>query len=808
MKPFITLLYVALICHFSQAQIFVNVNATGANDGSSWADAFTNLQDALDASTTGVQIWMAAGTYVPQGPTPDSSHFLAKNPIELYGGFAGTETSVSERLWELNRTILSGDILGDDVEGDFFSHRSDNAHHVIILHAVNGSSVIDGVFFTRGATRLDAYAGDTRDTLYNRWRGGGLYIKNSNANIRNAVFNDNYGFQGSAFWANGNTSVTNSLQLDNVSVTDNYAVLGGNTWISQFDGVLISNSLFRNNRTDSYGGGLNLGNTNATVYNTRFLDNEVPGIGGAVFTFQNASTLINKPVLHFEKCTFSGNKASNGGAIRMNNFVKAYSLIIDSCLFAGNAADTFGYAGAIDVEDFEDFSLDQTSDIIIRGSEFTGNSGGYGGAILVFNVDDTVNLIVDHSIFSNNSAIFGGAIEAAAGYGGKLINKFTNTTFSQNSANYHGGAVVFEQYQNLFNIRYLIEDCIFTGNVANFGGAISNLPSPPYLGNIGVIRNTEFLGNTGTIAAGAILSNAETFSVENSLFKNNLTFGSDPVYTGGGAILLLENANITLRNSIFDFNSSATKAGAFFIEEGSTAKFENSLFYNNQGTSTITNGGHLDLVNNTFSGNQSGMLLTGGENTFQNNIFNNGSDNLIIGGEPTITSLGGNISNDGTMSIALTGHNGYADIHNTDPLIGADFVPQTGSPAVDAGNPENILMPFDLAGNPRIHGNSIDIGSYESFLTSIKNATWNTAACIVYPNPVRDNLTFKIGDEWIGTLGISMYDQSGRLVMSETQAKSASTQQFTIGDLRLSPGEYYLMIKTDRKTFGHKVVVQ
>lgn len=135
MKHCILLLLSFLSYGSIEAQIFVKLDAAGNNDGTSWADAYTNLQSAIDASTTGGQLWIAGGTYKPQGNTPDSSHFLALKAIQLYGGFAGTESQLEERDPVINETILSGDKNGDDVAGQFSSFRSDNAHHVLILHA-------------------------------------------------------------------------------------------------------------------------------------------------------------------------------------------------------------------------------------------------------------------------------------------------------------------------------------------------------------------------------------------------------------------------------------------------------------------------------------------------------------------------------------------------------------------------------------------------------------------------------------------------------------------------------------------------
>ncbi|MBK7938735.1 MAG: hypothetical protein IPJ82_17340 [Lewinellaceae bacterium] len=52
----------------SAQTIYVKSNASGANNGSSWADAFTSLDAALAAAVPGNQIWVAAGTYKPANP--------------------------------------------------------------------------------------------------------------------------------------------------------------------------------------------------------------------------------------------------------------------------------------------------------------------------------------------------------------------------------------------------------------------------------------------------------------------------------------------------------------------------------------------------------------------------------------------------------------------------------------------------------------------------------------------------------------------------------------------------------------------
>src|SRR6185436_340166 len=154
--------------------------ATPGGSGTSWNRAFQSLQDALVVAGPGHEIWVAAGVYKPTSSTDKSISFIMKNEVAIYGGFNGTETTLSQRNWSTNVTTLSGDIGTPD-------DNSDNSYHVIanIENNIDYSAVLDGFTITGGNAGAVYY-------------GGGMRNSATTPTINNCIFVGNTGGEGGA----------------------------------------------------------------------------------------------------------------------------------------------------------------------------------------------------------------------------------------------------------------------------------------------------------------------------------------------------------------------------------------------------------------------------------------------------------------------------------------------------------------------------------------------------------------------------------------------------------------------------------
>lgn len=318
----VPLLIVAmLVARSADAGIcYVNAAAGGSNTGASWANAYTDLQSALANFPACTDIYIARGTYKPTQTADRTISFNIRPSLAVYGGFAGTEASLDDRLLAANQTILSGDI---GAAGD----ASDNSYHVV---AMDGTTASGGIFTSTIFSDLTIRDGNADGAGANQSVGGGLYCNGQGA---------------------GHEC---SPELDNLIFEDNRATSGG--------GAICN---------DGHGGG----KSSPTLRNAIVRDNDTAGGGGGIYNNGSGSGSASSPVI--EGVTFTGNTADLGGAMFNNGLAGTASPTIRNSTFYANTAN--GHGGAI----LDNGSSGGHASPIIRYTTFHKNRAisGNGGAI-------------------------------------------------------------------------------------------------------------------------------------------------------------------------------------------------------------------------------------------------------------------------------------------------------------------------------------------------------------------------------------------------------------------------------------------
>lgn len=296
--------------------IYVAPGATG--NGTSWADAIGDFQVALQSANFGDQIWLASGTYYPilcnNCSTIDrNTAFEIPNGVAVYGGFSGIESSLSERDWENNPTILSGNIDQDN-------NLAENAFTIVYFENVDNSTVLDGCILQDGMAQ-----DSVGDAVGRNKSGAAIYnmgIVESNPVIRNCRFLNNQAANyGGGIYNYGRDGGVANPEIRNCFFDNNHAVNSGGAIYNdagQNGGVsspLIANCYFQNNESifggSIYNNGFN-GLTEPRIINSQFYNNTASSIGGACYSFSKGSGQANPKIIN---CIFSGNHGVSSGAV-------------------------------------------------------------------------------------------------------------------------------------------------------------------------------------------------------------------------------------------------------------------------------------------------------------------------------------------------------------------------------------------------------------------------------------------------------------------------------------------------------------
>ncbi len=286
--------------------LYVDDTAPGANNGTSWLNAYTSLQSALVAATAGQTICVGQGTYKPTMGTDRNARFQMKSGVRLLGGYVGQGVPDPYlRNVGLYATVLSGDIGAGGV-------KADNSYSVIVSVNTNASAVLDG-FLVTGANGASI-------------NGGGMANDRGNPTIVNCTFTAN-----SANGGGGIANYSSSPTLINCTFIGNSAsTYGGGIFSDGSSSPTLTNCTFIANRATD-GGGV-CSSPGASLTNCLFIANSATNRGGGAVNSE-ATSLLN--------CSFIANTAAYGGGVYNYNY---FSINITNCTFSANSATAQGGA--------------------------------------------------------------------------------------------------------------------------------------------------------------------------------------------------------------------------------------------------------------------------------------------------------------------------------------------------------------------------------------------------------------------------------------------------------------------------------
>ncbi|MCP4439018.1 MAG: choice-of-anchor D domain-containing protein, partial [Aureispira sp.] len=798
--------------------LFVDITATGANNGSSWTDAYTSLKTATDAAISGDTILVAAGTYTASS-SDRTAAFDVQSGVMIYGGFAGGETQLSQRNWAANPTIMSGDIGAQ-------GNNSDNSYNVVRMQNASTSTLLDGLIIQDGNATGGGYPHNRGGGLSNN----GMFAGNSSPTIQNCTFRWNTGTYGGAisnmsnFGGAVNATITGCLFYENTSNAG--AAIDNGTYQGGSNSSVITNCTF----ADNTGTSINNPNGNAsiTVQNSVIWDS-----GSALYNHGNEATV--------QYCLLKNGSLPSGTTNGGNNILGTNPGFVD----AGN--DNYALkAFSVGVDAGSNAFLPGSYSLDLLNNSRTVNTTVDLGAIETASSSSLIYVDVD-AVAGNNdgtdwanaytslksatdAAISGVSIWVAEGTYTASSSDRTVAFDVQSGVMIYGG---FDATETQLSQRdWAAHPTILSGDIGAQGNnsdnsynvvRMQNASSTTLLDGL-IIQDGNATGSSYPNNRGGGLSNNGMFSGNSSPTIQNCIFRWN-AGTYGGAISNMSNFNGAV---------DATITGCLFYENTSNAgaAIDNGTYQGGTNSSVITNCTFADNTGASINNPNGNASIT-----IQNSILWDDTPLANYANEATVqySSIKG-------ASLATGTTNGGNNQMATDPLFtdaaNDNYTLQGTSPAIAGGS--NALLPggytLDLAHNNRTIGTTTEIGCYEDAASSADpieeepvadiieedntevndNTTASvevvevteTTTMVVYPNPTKDVITVMLNDvpNAESTSALRVYNAQGQQVYQEmTTITDRTPIQLNIDNL--AAGIYTLTIQLETgKVLTERVV--
>ncbi|MGB5981186.1 MAG: choice-of-anchor Q domain-containing protein [Nonlabens sp.] len=734
--------------------IYVDQNAAGNNNGTSWTDAFNDLQDALTAAAilSNKNIFIATGNYKPTSGTDRLISFRIPSNVSIYGGFSlgNGAIDLATRDFRQYETILNGNINDPDTDDD-------NTRRVVIISDMT-NILIDGVTVSGGASS-NGESGE----------GGGIFVNNSTYILNNLIVQNNRSRNGAGLM----NSAGSSGVVKNSIFKNNYSWSNGGAVYFRSGSMNITNCLMENNEANLGAGvyvGLAISISNTTITNNRARN---PNGGGGLFIEGSRSNVLRNSIVYNNLSAGNSDLPESSIGFFRNSLISMSNSLIANSGGSGLWNTSIGGDGGNNIDTDPrfinqaggDYSLRPFSPAIDAGNNaFVSESKDLAGNLRIIDGDDNGTTIVDMGAYEHREITFCDYIptnilyvdQSAIGSndGSNWGNAYTklqdairlaencnliDTIYVAQGTYYSDEGI--GQIDNDRNSNFRItRDVILLGGFPTGGGTLAerDWEANPVVLSGEIQQDIDDTNNSYHIMELVGLSNESL--INGFTITKGYANGASPNNQGGGIRNFQSSVNLANLKILSNF---AFSAGGVF-NDGGNINISNSLIEGNfafvgagvtnwdNATAILDN---LTISNNRATNDAAGVYNYLNSSSIITNciIWNNfrrdvathvaaSIDNEVSSFATITNSLIDNSGGSGSSWESSMGTDGGNNL-DTDPFfidLGSyNYRLQSISPAIDSGTGVGITAIYDLANNPRVtNGNigsspSIDMGAYE-----------------------------------------------------------------------------------------------